>query len=194
MKMNKNAKAVLIAGIALVLAVVMAGCMNAGNRTNESPNEARPSDVPYVMTDPESITTPAPTQTAGQVQQGGSGQNAPSDANIKPFDWQKNASQVEERIDQFSEIAESIVVVNGNTALVGVKFDPQYRGELTERIRQMIAGVVMSFDAQVQTVAVTAEAEDFKTIGDLAAKMAEGDETSIKTAMDKIVRNTTTLS
>ena len=193
MYMRKNAKAVLIAGIALVLAVVMAGCMNAGNRTNERANEARPSDVPYVMTDPESITTPAPTQSAAQAQTG-SGQNAPADANVTPFDWQKNAAQVEERIAQFSEIAESKVVVNGNTALVGVKFDPQYRGELTERIRQMIAGVVMSFDAQVQTVAVTAEAEDVKTIGELAAKMAEGDETSIKTAMDKIVRNTTTLN
>jgi len=190
MKMKMQTKASLFACAALILALALTGCMNAGNRTNESPNEARPSDVPYIATDPENMTTPAPTQ---QTQQG-SGQNASSDMNAEPFDWRQNAAQVEERIAQFSEIAESTVVVNGNTALVGVKFDPQYRGELTERIRQMIAGVVMSFDAQVQTVAVTAEAEDVRTIGDLSAKMAEGDETSIKTAMDKIIRNTTTLS
>lgn len=193
MKMDKNRREIILAAGALLLALLLAGCMNAGNRTNESPNEAKPSDMPYVATDPERVTTPAPTQQA-PMGAGNSGRNAASDASAEPYDWRGNAAQVEERIGQFSEIADSTIVVNGNTALVGVEFDPQYRGEMTERIRQMIAGVVMSFDAQVQTVAVTAEAEDVKTIRDLAVKMAEGDETSIKTAMDKIIRNTTTLS
>jgi len=189
--MNRNRKPFFLALCALMLALVLAGCMNAGSRTNDRPDEAKPSDMPYVATVPQNVTTPGPTtgtNSAAQPEQ--SSQSAPAE----PFDWKANASQVQDRIGQFSEIAESTVVVSGNTALVGVQFDPQYRGEMTERIRQMIAGVVMSFDAQVQTVAVTAEREDVDTIRDLASRMAEGDETSVRTEMDKIIRNTTTLS
>lgn len=191
MKFDRNGKALILAACALILAIALAGCMRAGNRTNDRPDEAAPSDMPYIATDPERMTTPAPTQNAqtGNAE-GGQTQNAPAE----PFDWKGSAAQVQDRINQFSEIAESTVVVNGNTALVGLKFDPQYRGELTERIRQMIAGVVMSFDAQVQTVAVTAESEDVETIRELSAKMAEGDESALRTEMDKIIRNTTTLS
>lgn len=191
MKFDRNGKALILAVCALILAIALAGCMRAGNRTNDRPDEAAPSDMPYIATDPERMTTPAPTQNAqtGNAE-GGQAQNAPAE----PFDWKGSAEQVQDRINQFSEIAESTVVVNGNTALVGLKFDPQYRGELTERIRQMIAGVVMSFDAQVQTVAVTAESEDVETIRELSAKMAEGDESALRTEMDKIIRNTTTLS
>lgn len=175
-----------LALIALALAgiFVLGGCMRAGSRTNDRPDEARPTDVPYVGTQPAATTTPAPEQTA-EVQQ-----QQPAE----PFDWKTDAGQVRERISQFSEIADSAIVVSGSTALVGVQFDPQYRGELTERIRQMIAGVVMSFDAQVQTVAVTAESDDVKKIGELETKMAEGDDAAVKTEMDKIIRNTTTLS
>lgn len=186
--MNRNRKPFFVAACALLLALLLAGCMNAGNRTTDHPNEAEPSGVPYVGTAPEGTTTAAPTQQPVDERQGA--QNAP----VEPFDWKASVGQVQDRINQFSEIAESTVVVSGNTALVGVKFDPQYRGELTERIRQMIAGVVMSFDAQVQTVAVTAESEDVETVRELSEKMAQGDESAARTEMDKIIRNTTTLS
>jgi hypothetical protein len=43
---------------------------------------------------------------------------------------------------------------------VGVVYTPQYKGEMTQRIRDMIAGEVMTADPSIQVVAVPAEAQD----------------------------------
>ena len=69
------------------------------------------------------------------------------------FDWGNNAAQVETAINNLSEISQSRVVVTGTTALVAVKYDPQYKGETTERIREMVAGAVREADPTIQTVA-----------------------------------------
>lgn len=110
------------------------------------------------------------------------------------FDWTSNAGDIENRINQISEIAESRVVVNGDTALVAVKFAPSYQGEMTERIREMVAAVIMEADPAVKTVAVTAEETDVQTVGSIADRIAAG--TGIEELaeeIEKIVRNATTM-
>lgn len=110
------------------------------------------------------------------------------------FDWTSNAGDIENRINQISEIAESRVVVNGDTALVAVKFAPSYQGEMTERIREMVAAVIMEADPAVKTVAVTAEDADVQTVGSIADRIAAG--TGIEELaeeIEKIVRNATTM-
>lgn len=110
------------------------------------------------------------------------------------FDWTSNAGDIENRINQISEIAESRVVVNEDTALVAVKFAPSYQGEMTERIREMVAAVIMEADPAVKTVAVTAEETDVQTVGSIADRIAAG--TGIKELaeeIEKIVRNATTM-
>jgi hypothetical protein len=85
-------------------------------------------------------------------------------------------------------------VVTGNTALVGVVFTPQYKGEMTQRIRDMIAGEVMNADPSIQVVAVTAEPQDVATIQKLAQQQRSGASTDqLKTEVEGIVRNATTL-
>lgn len=197
--MKQKSKAYILAVCTLLLAVFLAGCMNSGNRTDENQNTAEATETPYVGTQPAPVTSPAPTgsenQSGGQSGGGSGTDGGQGGQQAQPYDWKQNASAVEGRIDQFSEIASSRVVVNGTTALVGVEFDPQYKGEMTERVRQMIAGVVMSYDAQIQTVAATSNPEDVKKIGELGDKMSEGSaQEELKTEMDKILRNTTTLS
>lgn len=110
------------------------------------------------------------------------------------FDWTSNAGDIENRINQISEIAESRVVVNEDTALVAVKFAPSYQGEMTERIREMVAAVIMEADPAVKTVAVTAEETDVQTVGSIADRIAVG--TGIEELaeeIEKIVRNATTM-
>lgn len=110
------------------------------------------------------------------------------------FDWTSNAGDIENRINQISEISESRVVVNGDTALVAVKFAPSYQGEMTERIREMVAAVIMEADPAVKTVAVTAEETDVQTVGSIADRIAAG--TGIEELaeeIEKIVRNATTM-
>lgn len=157
--------------------------------------------------EPEAVNpTPFAMQTAGATMDGVNGVNATGDpmtqtsapaqqgAASTTFDWTSNVGEIENRINQISEISESRVVVNEQTALVAVKFAPSYQGELTERIREMIAAVIMEADPSIKTVAVTAEEADVQTVGSIADRIATG--TGIQELaeeIEKVVRNATTM-
>ena len=171
---NLRISAMLVLLGALTLA--LAACMNTGR-------------------EPEATLVPGAETTAGASQEASFMPEATeSAANGTAFDWRANEAQVEDRINQISEIAESRVVVTGSTALVGVKFAPAYKGEMTERIREMVASEVLRADPTIQTVAVTADAEDVKKVYDLSEQIRAG-RTADELAADinSIVRNATTL-
>jgi len=143
------------------------------------------------------VPTPQPQSTAQfmpQATAGNAAVNSAAPENTAQYDWANNAAQVETRIRQISEIRDSRVLVNGDTALVGVYFDPAYRGELTERIREMIAAEVKAADPSIQTVAVTAEDDDVEDIFEMSERVRRGgmlDE--IEEDIREIVREVTTL-
>lgn len=119
---------------------------------------------------------------------------ATTDGALNPFDWANGAADIEKSIARISEIADARVVVTNTTALVGVKFDNAYKGELTERIREMVAAEVLRADPAIQTVAVTSAPEDVKKVYELSEKIRSGrtaDELSAD--INVIVRNATTL-
>lgn len=157
----------ILAAMMAMLAAALTGCMpNVGENTVEA------TKAPDFM--------PQNTQT-----------DAAANA---PYDWTKNAAQIEGQIDRISEIDESRVVVSGNTALVGVKFTDAYEGQMTERIREMVAAEVMAADPAIQTVAVTADDEDVRTVYDLADRMLSNEKAdTLKEDVNEIVRNVTTL-
>ena len=171
-----------LATLALVLAVGMcvAGCMNRdedggvnmGKITQESPK---------------------PSPTANYMPQG-TAMNSAAPAGATRFDWTQNGRQIEENIGRISEISEARVVVSGDTALVAVRFNQAYQGEMTERIREMIAAEVMQADPEITTVAVTADREDVEDVYELADNVAAGREMDdLKEEISEIVRNATTL-
>lgn len=126
---------------------------------------------------------------------GATGNTASStDGALVPFDWANSAAGIEQAISQISELSEARVVVTNTTALVGVKFDNAYKGQLTERIREMVAAEVLKADPNIQTVAVTSDDEDVAKVYDLSDKIRAGrtaDELSSE--INAIVRNATTL-
>jgi len=120
--------------------------------------------------------------------------SAATDGALTPFDWLNGAANVEKAIGQISEISDARVVVTNTTALVGVRFDSAYKGELTERIRELVAAEVLRADPNIQTVAVTSADEDVKKVYDLSDQIRAGrtaDELSAD--INSIVRNATTL-
>jgi len=169
---NANLKRVLcVVFMVMLVGLAVAGCMN---RAQEVPVEPAPS--PDYM--PQGTTTES---------------SAAREAENR-FDWTSNAAQIEARIGQISEISEARVVVTGNTALVGVKFDNAYRGEMTERIREMVAAEVMAADPQISTVAVTADDDDVEDIYEISERTLAGREMdTLKDDINEIVRNATTL-
>ena len=178
-----------VLALVLVIGVTATGCMNQGgngmllDNMGDSSNGrvSQPSPSPNYM--PQGA---ADGQTSGN-------QSASND-NGSGFDWTKSAAQVEARLKQISEIDDARVVVTGNTALVGVHFDRAYQGEMTERIREMVAAEVMAADPQITTVAVTASEDDVNSIFDLSERTQLGrDMDTLKEDIEEIVRNATTL-
>ena len=160
--------------LVLVVGVAVSGCMN--RNVNESQNV-----VPSPNYMPQGGATNNVTNNAAQSNAGG-------------YDWTKNAAQIEAQLSQISEISEARVVVTGSTALVGVKFSNAYQGEMTERIREMIAAEIMKADPQIQTVAVTSEEDDVEDIYEISERTLMGEELdALKEDINEIVRNATTL-
>lgn len=160
-----------VLALILLVGVSVTGCMNSVEDQNVTPS-ASPDYMPQ-----QSMTaSPDGMQAAGR------------------YDWTRDAAQVEARIAQISEISEARVVVTGNTALVGVKFNQAYQGQMTERIREMVAAEVMAADPQITTVAVTADAEDVDAVYDISERTLAGrDMDTLKEDINEIVRNATTL-
>lgn len=173
--MRKDTIKKLFFAALLIVAVSIAatGCMN---RANEGKVEASPAPSPNYMP------------------QGAVNENNTIRQTANRFNWTTDAPKIENRIGQISEISEARVVVTGDTALVGVKFNQAYRGEMTERIREMVAAEVMAADPEITTVAVTANEDDVEEIYELSERTVLGRELdSLKEDIQEIVRNATTL-
>lgn len=180
MKTQNLKKLFFVFALILVAGVAVTGCMNRNVNDFEG---VAPSVTPSYM--PQGSATNGATGSAADGA-------AQSDANR--FNWTKNAAQIEAQISQISEVSEARVVVTGNTALVGVKFSNAYQGEMTERIREMIAAEVMQADPGITTVAVTAEEDDVKGVYDISDRTLMGAEMdTLKEDINEIVRNATTL-
>lgn len=159
--------------MALTLTLSLTGCMGAGD---EAETTASPTQRPVVTAEATGVPGDGDTDSA--------------------FDWNSEAQSVESAIEQLSEVESARVAISGNTALVGVKFDAAYKGEMTERIREMIAGVVKKADSGVKVVAVTAEEKDVNSIFSIADRVRAGAGEvyeDFKDDIETIVHNATTL-
>lgn len=194
-----NRRMTFTVALLMALALSLTGCMNNGT-TGVQPT-ATADFMPGATDGGQGVRNPAataePTVTGQGLMEGNTGAgNTSSTSNgaLSPFDWANGAAQIEQAIARISEIAESRVVVTNSTALVGVKFDSVYKGQLTERIRQMVAAEVMKADPGIQTVAVTSDAGDVQKVYQLSDQIRAGrtaDE--LATEINAIVRNATTM-
>ena len=193
--------------LALALALGLTACMNTGDTGVQTNPSATADYYPGAATNPNNANgtnangmngangTAGGNGAAGIDDSGNSGNTSSATGGaLGAFDWANGAAEIEKAIDQISEIAESRVVVTNSTALVGVKFDSVYKGQLTERIREMVAAEVLRADPSIQTVAVTSESDDVQKVYALSDQIRAGrtaDELS--SDINAIVRNATTM-
>ena len=186
-----NRKVIIVAMAILTAAVMMTACMNSA--VNDAVVQPTPTASASFMPDNNNLGT-ANTGAANSGTTGAGRTTENSNGALGIFDWANNAADIENNIAQISEISESRVVVVDSTALVGVKFAPEYKGELTERIREMVASEVKKADPAIQTVAVTAVQEDVDRVYGLSDRMRAGNPIEAMAAeINEIVRNATTL-
>ena len=199
--MNRKIIPVILIVVATCLA--LAACMNNGG-TNAQPTPGPTANYAPNATDGSDVQNgngAAGLTNNGTANNGATGATgatgntaATTDGALNPFDWANGAADIEKAIGRISEISDARVVVTNSTALVGVKFDNAYKGEITERIREMVAAEVLRADPNIQTVAVTASEDDVNKVYELSEQIRAGrtaDELSAE--INAIVRNATTL-
>lgn len=127
--------------VLLVLGVaVLSGCTSNAD-TLPSPS---PSVSPMMTTTP--MVTAMPTATVTPTVQAGV---------TTLEDVQRVSAVVKKEVEKLSELSNADVVVAGNIALVGIQYDTQYQGGLTDRIRQMVEQRVEMADKSVTVTHVT---------------------------------------
>ena len=193
-----NRKIIPVILIIAAACLALAACMNNGG-TNAQPTPGPTANYAPNATDgggAQNGNGAAGLTNNGDATNNGATGNtaATTDGALNPFDWAHGAADIEKAIGRISEISDARVVVTNSTALVGVKFDNAYKGEITERIREMVAAEVLRADPSIQTVAVTASEDDVNKVYALSEQIRAGrnaDELSAE--INAIVRNATTL-
>jgi len=84
------------------------------------------------------------------------------------------AQKISNVITKMDEIQSATVVVTGNTALVGVQFSEQYKGDLTDQIKKLVDQQVKNADPSIKRVVVTADPDLYTRIMELASKIEKG--------------------
>lgn len=153
----------------LLMAALLVCAMTTACSMNNGANSAVPT--PTLMTSPgfggTSGLTPAATGGVGLGNDSVSMTAAMTTAESAALSKKAN-----DAAEQVSEIDDCVTAIVGNTCLAGVTFDRQYRGEMTERIRDMVSARIQSVAPSVERVAVTCDPEIAAQINTVAQKIA----------------------
>lgn len=174
-------KRILTVGMVMMI-MLFAGCANPQPYASPTPSV---TPLPgLVVTPVPPIATPVPMVTAGPelttsvpgtvTTVPGVVTEAPPVSGATGQSDLESAKSIQADVDKMSEISKSSVLVMEDTALVGVQFDSQYKGDLTDRIKEMIVKKAEGVNPAITKVAVTADAEKFKRVEDLAARVNSG--------------------
>lgn len=121
---------------------------------------ASPSPSPSALT-----TTPSPTQSAtaspspmeSAATTPGASAASPSPESSAQTGAALDLDALAQEVEKLSEVSLCDVVAEGDRAVVGLSFDAQYQGTLTDRIEEMVREKITGIEPAVIHIAVTAD-------------------------------------
>ncbi len=121
---------------------------------------ASPSPSPSALT-----ATPSPTQSAtaspspmeSAATTPGASAASPSPESSAQTDAAIDLDALAQEVEKLSEVSLCDVVAEGDRAVVGLSFDAQYQGTLTDRIEEMVREKITGIEPTVIHIAVTAD-------------------------------------
>lgn len=145
----------------LGLALFSACASNADTLPSPAPSASvTPSMTPQASQAPTASAMPAAT---------------PEPAGVNTVEDAKRLSDdVSEEVEKLSELKGAEAVVAGNIALVGITYDAQYQGGLTDRLTEMVKSRVEAMDKTITSVHVTDDEAMVKKIGQLRESLNNG--------------------
>ena len=125
---------------------------------------------------PSASVTPSATPQASQAPTASAMPAAtPEPAGVNTVEDAKRLSDdVSEEVEKLSELKGAEAVVAGNIALVGITYDAQYQGGLTDRLTEMVKSRVEAMDKTITAVHVTDDEAMVKKIGQLRESLNNG--------------------
>lgn len=121
---------------------------------------ASPSPSPSALT-----ATPSPTQSAtaspspmeSAATTPGASAASPSPESSAQTGAALDLDALAQEVEKLSEVSLCDVVAEGDRAVVGLSFDAQYQGTLTDRIEEMVREKITGMEPAVIHIAVTAD-------------------------------------
>lgn len=121
---------------------------------------ASPSPSPSALT-----ATPSPTQSAtaspspmeSAATTPGASAASPSPESSAQTDAAIDLDALAQEVEKLSEVSLCDVVAEGDRAVVGLSFDAQYQGTLTDRIEEMVREKITGIEPAVIHIAMTAD-------------------------------------
>lgn len=121
---------------------------------------------PGASPSPSALTaTPSPTQSATaspSPMESAATTPGASDASPSPESSAQTGAALDldalaQEVEKLSEVSLCDVVAEGDRAVVGLSFDAQYQGTLTDRIEEMVREKITGIESAVIHIAVTAD-------------------------------------
>ena len=167
--MRKNSKFFMFLSLFVMITVLaLSGC------AKDDKKEIPPSDEPDTTLEDEDALE---------------GNNNENDSNLNVNDTiGQRADKISEAIVNLPEIDTAPVIVNGNTAIVGITSNNLTNAEITPDLRKKIEDAIKNSDSQIQTITLTADNDLFTRIGDVSKNIREGNPaTDFKNDIDDIL-------
>ncbi|MCI6885354.1 YhcN/YlaJ family sporulation lipoprotein [bacterium] len=152
--------------ILLVISVLCLGLFTAC----ASSADTMPSPSPAATNTPAATAQPTPSVSIEPAVT-----EAPASNSVATVeDVLRVSDDVSEEVEKLSELKSADAIVAGNMALVGITYDDQYQGGLTDRLTEMVKTRAESIDKTITSVQVTDDEEAVKKIAELKKKLGDG--------------------
>lgn len=86
-------------------------------------------------------------------------------------DVQKASEEMEDAVEQLSEVDDAYVIAYEDTALVALEMNSQYQGTVDERLQKMVLSRVQTIEKSITGVAVTDDAAKVQEIRQLSEQL-----------------------
>jgi len=178
-----NYKKILVVFISLFLIIfTIVACAQPqqrpgpDNRTNNGDNRNIPEQTRII---PRRVT-PRDSQRNNDL----NGFNAPNrtdnnnaddlDNRVDNNRYVDRAERIADRVASLREIESSTCIITGNTAMIGVQFSDQYKGKMTNAIKEKCEEIVKNTDKDIKRVVVTADPDIYSRMTTMLKDISKG--------------------
>ena len=163
--------------ISMTCLMLFTSCSSTAD-TMPAPSQAPSTTAPANTAGPTASMAPSATNGVGDMLgdlAAGMSPEMGKETGINTVaDAKRISDRIEDEVEKLSELDEAETVAAGNIALVGIAYDTQYQGGLTDRLEQMVTERVEMIDKAITAVHVTDDKDAVMKIKQLKEKLDDG--------------------